>query len=294
MPYRITMFLAMPSNERYAKMFIVESPYKTVIFSKKEMYIYNPEFCYYEPVDIGGRFLTLVSKVLHSVIEPWEELYAKKLSIVVNNKEMYKEEKEEAKNNIKKIQKSIDGAIYKIETTSFIKSVVELIGSMLIMTVEEQEKLNICKNCLNFRNGKLDLRTSEFTARTEDDFITEYLNYDFQPKANKAVKKEVVDILKRICNSEESDYEFIMQFLGYCITSETKEQKYLNAVGPSASNGKSTLIKLMESALSIYIFKAKKIYSLRDSARVTSFFLAPRISVLSTSRSRTRKNRIRI
>ena len=49
-----------------------------------------------------------------------------------------------------------------------------------------------------------------------------------------------------------------MNFLSYCITSETKEQKYLNVVGPSASNGKSTIIKLMEEALSIYIFKAKK------------------------------------
>jgi phage/plasmid-associated DNA primase len=32
----------------------------------------------------------------------------------------------------------------------------------------------------------------------------------------------------------------------------------LNVVGPSASNGKSTIIKLMEESLSIYIFKAKK------------------------------------
>jgi hypothetical protein len=68
----------------------------------------------------------------------------------------------------------------------------------------------------------------------------------------------VSEILKQICNSNEDDYDFIMNFLSYCITSETKEQKYLNVVGPSASNGKSTLIKLMESAFSIYIFKAKK------------------------------------
>ena len=61
-----------------------------------------------------------------------------------------------------------------------------------------------------------------------------------------------------ICNSDKDDYDFIMNFLSYCITSETKEQKYLNVVGPSASNGKSTLIKLMEAAFNIYIFKAKK------------------------------------
>jgi hypothetical protein len=88
--------------------------------------------------------------------------------------------------------------------------------------------------------------------------VTEYLNYDFQIKPKKRVKQEVTEVLQKICNSDDDDFNFIMQFLGYCITSETKEQKYLNAVGPSASNGKSTLIKLMESALSIYVFKAKK------------------------------------
>jgi len=98
----------------------------------------------------------------------------------------------------------------------------------------------------------------EFSERTEADFVTEYLNYDFQLKVNKDIKNEVVEVLKKICNSDEDDYEFITNFLAYCITSETKEQKYLNVVGPSASNGKSTIIKLMEEALSIYIFKAKK------------------------------------
>jgi phage/plasmid-associated DNA primase len=129
---------------------------------------------------------------------------------------------------------------------------------MLVLTKEQQENLDRLDNYLNFRNGKLNLKTNEFGDRTEDDFITEYLNYDFQIKPKKDVKKEVVEVLKKICNSNEDDYEFITNFLSYCITSETKEQKYLNVVGPSASNGKSTLIKLMEEALSIYIFKAKK------------------------------------
>jgi hypothetical protein len=98
----------------------------------------------------------------------------------------------------------------------------------------------------------------QFSDRSEADFVTEYLNYDFQIKPNKAVKNEVVEVLKKICNSDDEDFDFITNFLAYCITSETKEQKYLNVVGPSASNGKSTIIKLMEEALSIYIFKAKK------------------------------------
>jgi putative DNA primase/helicase len=64
--------------------------------------------------------------------------------------------------------------------------------------------------------------------------------------------------LKQICNTSDDDLEFILSYLGYCITSETKEQKYLNAYGASASNGKSTIIKIMESVFSIYTFKATK------------------------------------
>ena len=81
-------------------------------------------------------------------------------------------------------------SIKSIETTTFIKHVVDQISSQLIMAIEEQEKLNTCENCQNFRNGKLDLKTSEFSERTQDDFVTEYLNYDFQVKPNKAIKKE--------------------------------------------------------------------------------------------------------
>ena len=37
----------------------------------------------------------------------------------------------------------------------------------------------------------------EFCDRTEADFVTEYLNYDFQVKVNKEVKNEVVENLKK-------------------------------------------------------------------------------------------------
>ncbi len=67
------------------------------------------------------------------------------------------------------------------------------------MTKEEQEKLNRLDNHLNFRNGKLNLKNLEFSERTDKDFITEYLNYDFTPDANSNIVKKVKGILKQIC-----------------------------------------------------------------------------------------------
>ena len=251
-------FLDIQSHERFANIYFKFSTTPLVVISKKEIYMYNPEFKYYQHVDQAGRLMSLVSDVLHKALNDIHQHFKKKLLDVKSDAELEQSEKDEALNELKTVIKQVNTATKNIETTTFIKNVLEQIISRSILSKEEQEKLERLDNHLNFRNGKLDLKTMEFCDRTEADFVTEYLNYDFQVKVNKEVKNEVVEVLKKICNSDDDDYEFITNFLAYCITSETKEQKYLNVVGPSASNGKSTIIKLMEESLSIYIFKAKK------------------------------------
>ena len=199
MPYtesEILKFLAIPSHERYAKMFIAESPHKVVVFSTEKVYMYNTEFCYYQEVHIWGKFQRLVSSVLHSVLEPWEDVYAERQAAIISNDALSTDEKKEARAGIKKIQKLIHAAIFNIETASFIKSLSELIASKLMLTPEDHEKLNTCKNCLNFQNGKLNLETNEFTARTPDDFVTEYLKYDFEPQKYIETAQENTDKFK--------------------------------------------------------------------------------------------------
>ena len=44
---QIKTFLNIQSHERFAKLFITESTTKTIIFSKKEIYMYNTAFNYY-------------------------------------------------------------------------------------------------------------------------------------------------------------------------------------------------------------------------------------------------------
>ena len=251
-------FLDIQSHERFANIFFKFSVTPLVVLSKKEIYMYNPEFKYYQHVDQTGRLMSLVSDVLHKALNEIHVHFKNKLLEVKTDAELDQSDKDEALNELKRVIKQVNTATKNIETTTFIKNVLEQIISRSILSKEEQEKLERLDNHLNFRNGKLNLKTMEFGERSEADFVTEYLNYDFQVKVNKEVKSEVVEVLKKICNSDDDDYEFITNFLAYCITSETKEQKYLNVVGPSASNGKSTIIKLMEEALSIYIFKAKK------------------------------------
>ena len=282
-------FLDIQSHERFANIYFKFSTTPLVVLSKKEIYMYNPEFKYYQHVDQTGRLMSLVSDVLHKALNEIHAHFKNKLLEVKTDEELDQSDKDEALNELKRVIKQVNTATKNIETTTFIKNVLEQIISRSILSKEEQEKLERLDNHLNFRNGKLNLKTMEFCERSEADFVTEYLNYDFQAKVNKEVKSEVVEVLKKICNSNDDDYEFITNFLAYCITSETKEQKYLNVVGPSASNGKSTIIKLMEEALSIYIFKAKKIYSPRRTARDTRTSPKPRTNVLFILRNLTRK-----
>jgi phage/plasmid-associated DNA primase len=251
-------FLDIQSHERFANIYFKFSTTPLVVLSKKDIFMYNTEFKYYQHVDQAGRLMSLVSDVLHKALNEIHLHFKNKLLEVKADAELDQSDKDEALNELKTVIKQVNTATKNIETTTFIKNILEQIISRSILSKEQQEKLERLDNHLNFRNGKLDLKTMEFSERTEADFVTEYLNYDFQLKVNKEVKNEVVEVLKKICNSDDDDYEFITNFLAYCITSETKEQKYLNVVGPSASNGKSTIIKLMEEALSIYIFKAKK------------------------------------
>ena len=251
-------FLEIQSHERFANIYFKFSTTPLVVLSKKEIYMYNPEFKYYQHVDQSGRLMSLVSDVLHQALNEIHQHFKNKLLEVKTDAELDQSDKDEALNELNKVIKQVNTATKNIETTTFIKNILEQIISRSILSKEEQEKLQRLDNHLNFRNGKLDLKTMQFSDRSEADFVTEYLNYDFKIKPNKAVKNEVIEVLKKICNSDDDDFDFITNFLAYCITSETKEQKYLNVVGPSASNGKSTIIKLMEEALSIYIFKAKK------------------------------------
>ena len=57
-------------------------------------------------------------------------------------------------------------------------NIIRKIVSILMLTKEEEDKLNRLPNYLNFKNGKLNLKTLEFSDRTPDDFITEFLDYD--------------------------------------------------------------------------------------------------------------------
>ena len=87
----------------------------------------------------------------------------------MENTDLDKDEKKEIKDEVQKMIKQINQCIKLIETTTFLNNVITKIISRLELTSKQQDKLNRLENHLNFRNGKLDLKTGIFSERTQDD-----------------------------------------------------------------------------------------------------------------------------
>jgi hypothetical protein len=98
------------------------------------------------------------------------------------------------------------------------------------------------------------LKTGVFRSRSEDDLVTAVLNYDYSPKRNEKMISRIKSSVKQICNDNDKTVDVILRTLGYCITGQTKEQKFLSLYG-LGSNGKSLLLQLFTSAFSEYTIK---------------------------------------
>lgn len=110
---------------------------------------------------------------------------------------------------------------------------------------------------INFKNGLVDLRTGEFKPRTTDDLFSIALEFDYCQNKNDKIINEIKEDLKHICNDDNEFLEFMLGWLGYCLTGQTNEQKSLWQIGHTASNGKSTVSKIFCCAFQEYCFKFK-------------------------------------
>ena len=120
---------------------------------------------------------------------------------------------------------------------------------------------------VNFKNGYVSLKTGKFSVRTKDDkyYYSKCLDYDYNDKMTDVeLKKESVIMTEiemlflRICNDCDQLLDFMLSWLGYNLTGETKEQKCLFVLGHLAENGKSTMYKIFEKCFPCYTHKLEK------------------------------------
>jgi len=98
---------------------------------------------------------------------------------------------------------------------------------------------------INFKNGFFDTETEELTGHSMDVISTNQLPYNYDPEA------ECQNFLKALNDAVEGDalkIRIIQEFVGYCLTRETKYEKALFLIG-AAGSGKSTVLDGIEAML---------------------------------------------
>ena len=107
---------------------------------------------------------------------------------------------------------------------------------------------------LNFKNGVLNLNTKEFRKRTQTDYVTKWLDWNYNPKANNILKKELLKFYKKIQPNPEQ-LKFMLEWLAICLNGSTSRQKMKFNIGYKASNGKSTEFKIHNIVFPTYSMK---------------------------------------
>ena len=144
-----------------------------------------------------------------------------------------------------RVEYTLQSYLKKKADPTEIQSAVKLLKQLnLVPGVEENsffEKHR--KDLVNFTNGTLNWRTREFREHRSDDGFPFVLPYEYDPTAKCAVFDKFMD---DVCSGDVELKQMILEFCGYAVSGEPYwEEKILWLFG-QGSNGKSTLVKLME------------------------------------------------
>ncbi len=110
-------------------------------------------------------------------------------------------------------------------------------------------EITVDENYINYLNGLYDLKNGVLLPHTPDVFTVNQINVNY---LNEIKSNAVIDnYLNEIMCSNNKRIEALLQMIGYCQTCSTIMQKSMIWYGPTASNGKSTLAKILIKLLGI-------------------------------------------
>jgi hypothetical protein len=161
-----------------------------------------------------------------------------------------KDKKKELRSQLDKLQ--------RIKTAAYVKNIAGLVIDKLMtmhfrgihFDVGKEQAYNV-----HFRNGVFDLKTQSFRMRTEKDYITQWLEYDYIDETD--IPSDILEFPEeffRKLHKEDDHREFCIAYNAYCITGDTTKQIFKMNQG-KASNGKSTEFAVMKECFPIYVSK---------------------------------------
>lgn len=116
------------------------------------------------------------------------------------------------------------------------------------------EKLDTNEYLLCFNNGVYDFRNNEFRRGAPDDYLTKCTNIDyveFDREKQRLIVEEIEDFMRKLFPKPEL-CEYMWNHLASTMTGLVKFSQTFNIYIGGGQNGKSVLIKLMDSVLGEY------------------------------------------
>ena len=225
-----------------------------MIYQEGKMYIYYKNEWHNDEKCELSRYIITETLIDYLINEK------KGMDKELNNILKYKYDEDKIK-RLKDIHTDIIYYIKKLKTIKFIGEILKQIQILLsceLRRVEfdlgEGQKYNI-----HFKNGVYDMKKMEFRGRCYDDYITQYLDYDYieYEKIDGEIHNFVDNFFKKI-QPNEVERRFTLSYLAYSITGNTGAQVFKVNIGYLASNGKSTEVKIHEKSFPIYTCKLNK------------------------------------
>ena len=114
-----------------------------------------------------------------------------------------------------------------------------------ILYNDDIKKLNT--DVVNFKNCLFDLKTQTVIEHTPRIFTVNQLAIDYNPSL--PFNGKVETYLDEVSNHRPLTRKALLQILGYLLTTKNNIQKIIIIYGPTASNGKSVLLKVFERTI---------------------------------------------
>lgn len=137
---------------------------------------------------------------------------------------------------------------------------------------------------IGFENGVYDLLTGTFRESTQDDYISKSVGYDYMEVDKESEEyKCLLEFIENIYPIERVRH-YMLKFFASLLDGVQRNQKFHILIG-AGSNGKSTLINLLQATLGDYYMPAKVEMFTRKRSSTDSGAASPEILMLRNVRA---------
>lgn len=253
---QISTLIKYTNDSEFANLFLLSLKIEGISIYENDniFYIYNRELRIYDKYDKKNdeKFIAnIVEQGINELLKV--EILRLRLQMLDNDND------DIGKHRIDKI----DNLIKKIGNTSQITSILTKLKRIYF---NENIEFDKDREFLHFKNGKLNMKNGEFSERTGKEMCTYCLPYDFNDNDKvKNLCKEVKELFFKCFNNTIHDYNTMMSVLAYELTGVNKFQIFLYMLGTGASNGKSTIFKILCSVFKKYCMKVSTEFLEKDN-----------------------------